>query len=84
MQYRTPQQELSILRQLPRPSYKETTNSSNITLFQKGYLAAKQGKSQDSNPYWSKRNRTKIPSWRFYNWWNKGYLQAIEDKANAK
>lgn len=80
MQNRTSQQELSILRQLPIPPRSQTTNSSNITLFQKGYLAAISNQSQDSNPFWDKRNKPRIPSWRFYNWWNKGYLQGIEDK----
>lgn len=74
------QQNTLAFRNQPRPSASLTTNASNISLFQKGYLAATLGQSQDSNPFWNRRHMPKIPSWRFYNWWNKGYLQAIEDK----
>ncbi len=65
------------LRVLPYPS--DTKNKSNIKAYHRGYIAALAGQSRESNPNYHNRKYTKLLGYRFYQWWDKGYVQGIKD-----
>ncbi len=70
------------LRMIPYPS--DTKNKSNIKAYQRGYTAALLGQPRESNPNYHNRRYTKLLGYRFYQWWDKGYLQAVKDNENKK